>query len=99
MKAAALALLLLAVPKISSAQSSADSAAIRRAAERAQVRFERTRKLNLPKQYTGRRDECDARIGRFCHWNSEDDTVPAKESPTVVKARAALLSNLEGLSR
>ena len=98
MKAAAL-VLLLAVPQISSAQSSADSAAVRRAAERAQVRFERIRKLNLPKQYGGRRDECDARIGRFCHWNAEDDTVPAKESPTVVKARATLLSNLEGLSK
>lgn len=98
MKAAAL-VLLLAVPQLSSAQSPADSAAIRRAAERAQVRFERTRKLNLPKRYSGRRDECDARIGRFCHWNSEDDTVPAKESPTVVKARAALLSSLADWSR
>lgn len=98
MKLAALALL-LAVSHVSWAQSSADSAATRRAAERAQVRFERIRKLNLPKQYSGRRDECDARIGRFCHWNSEDDTVPAKESRTLVRARAALLSNLEDLSR
>ena len=95
----ALTILLLAtIPTIASAQAS-DSAAIRRLAERAQVRFERIRKLDLPQRWTGRRDECDARIGRFCHWNSEDDTLPAKESRNVIRARNALLSTLDSLAR
>lgn len=97
-KAAVVILLAVALPPELGAQS-ADSAGIRRAAERAQVRFERIRKLNLPHRWTGRRDECDARIGRFCHWNSEDDTVPAKDSRQVVSAREALLATLDSLSK
>jgi hypothetical protein len=76
-----------------------DSAVVRRLAERAQVRFERIRKLNLPQRYIGRTDQCDSRIGRFCHWNSPDDTLPAKESRNVVRGRLALLHTLDTLSR
>lgn len=76
-----------------------DSAAVRKLAERAQARFERVRKQHLPQRYTGRRDECDARIGRFCHWNAEDDTIPAKDSRRIVRAREALLATLDSLSK
>lgn len=91
-------LLMAALPSAGIAQAG-DSAAIKRAAERAQIRFERIRKLNLPHRYNGRSHECDARIGRFCHWNSEDDTVPAEDSRKVVKARSALLETLDSLSK
>ena len=99
LRKAALAILLAALLPLESGAQAGDSARHRRAAERAQSRFETIRKLNLPERYTGRRDECDARIGRFCHWNSKDDTVPAKDSRKVVRARAALLATLDSLSR
>ena len=98
MKIALLLVLMLAVPSVAQAQGS-DSAAIRKLAERAQSRFERIRRLDLPKRWPARRDECDARIGRFCHWNSEDDTVPAKDSRNVIRARAALLATLDSLAK
>ena len=98
MRNALMIFLLATIPTLAGAQV-ADSAATRKLAERAQIRFERIRKLDLPKRWPGRRDECDARIGRFCHWNSEDDTVPAKDSRNVVRARNALLSTLESLER
>jgi hypothetical protein len=89
---------LLLAPSLASAQSN-DSATVRRQAERAQIRFERIRRLDLPQRWTGRRDECDARIGRFCHWNSEDDTIPAKDSRNVTKARLSLLATLDSLAK
>ncbi len=95
----ALSILLFVTLAPAGGAQTGDSTAIRRVAERAQVRFERIRKLNLPQRYTGRRDECDARIGRFCHWNSAEDTIPAKDSRQVVKARAALLATLDALSK
>ena len=96
----ALAILLVSgsLPLPALAQAS-DSAAARKLAERAQARFERVRKQHLPQRYTGRRDECDARIGRFCHWNADDDTIPAKDSRNVVRARLALLATLDSLSK
>ena len=90
--------LIFALPFDANGQRS-DSAVVRRLAERAQVRFERIRKLNLPQRHIGRTDQCDARIGRFCHWNSEDDTIPAKESRNVVRERQSLLRTLDSLSQ
>jgi hypothetical protein len=98
MMSALIAMLLAGIPALLNAQS-ADSAAVRKFAERAQVRFERIRRLDLPQRWTGRRDECDARIGRFCHWNSEDDTIPAKDSPNVTRARLSLLATLDSLAK
>lgn len=89
----------LAAPLAGSAQQKTDSAAVRQLAERAQVRFERIRKLNLPSRQSGRPDRCDANIGRFCQWNSNDDTVTAKEKRAVTRARTALLATLDSLSR
>ena len=93
-----IATLIAFVPSLTNAQAS-DSTAIRRLAERAQIRFERIRRLDLPQRWTGRRDECDARIGRFCHWNSEDDTIPARDSRNVTKARLSLLATLDSLAK
>jgi len=89
----------LMLPMESEAQQAGDSLAVRKAAERAQVRFERIRKLNLPRRDSGPRGECDARIGRFCHWNSADDTVVAPEPASVSRAKQALLATLDTLSR
>lgn len=55
--------------------------------------------MNLPIRNTGGRGECDARIGRFCHWNSSDDTIVAPDSRTVIRARAVLLASLEDAAR
>ncbi len=89
----------LFLPVETLAQRSSDSVAVRRLAELAQIRFERIRRLNLPARHTGTRRECDARIGRFCHWNSSDDTIVAPEPANVRRAKVALLSTLDSLSR
>ncbi|MGK2963699.1 MAG: hypothetical protein ACSLFK_16385, partial [Gemmatimonadaceae bacterium] len=89
----------LMLPMGSGAQEPGDSVAVRKAAERAQVRFERIRKLNLPRRDSGPRGECDARIGRFCHWNSADDTVVAPEPASVRRAKHSLLATLDTLAR
>lgn len=90
---------MLLLPGIAGAQQRGDSVAVRKAAERAQVRFERIRKLNLPRRDSGPRGECDARIGRFCHWNSADDTVVAPEPASVRRAKQSLLATLDTLSQ
>jgi hypothetical protein len=77
------------------AQQRADSAGARRLAEQAQSRFERVRRVNLPPRNAGVRGQCDARIGRFCQYNEESDTIVAKESRAITRARAALLASLE----
>lgn len=89
----------LSVSTAVGAQARTDSAAARRVAEQAQIRFERIRRLNLPPRNSGGRGECDARIGRFCQYNESSDTVVAKESRTVVRARAALIASLEGAAK
>ncbi len=94
-----LVILLLLLPAEAVAQRNSDSAAVRRRAERAQIRFERIRKLNLPERHTGTRRECDARIGRMCHWNSSEDTIVAPEPANVRRAKLALLATLDSLSR
>ena len=65
------------------AQQRADSAGARRSAEQAQSRFERVRRVNLPPRNAGVRGQCDARIGRFCQYNEESDTIVAKESRAI----------------
>lgn len=78
------------------AQQKSDSARVHRRVVRAQERFESVRRQNLPFQLGGRDPHrCDARIGRFCQWNSEDDTVEAKDPRSIRRARAALLATLD----
>ncbi len=92
-------ILLSLLPRQTAAQRDGDSASVRRLAERAQIRFERIRKLNLPERHTGVRRECDARIGRMCHWNASDDTIVAPEPANVRRAKLALLATLDSLSQ
>jgi len=95
--AAAVVLVLFAAPATS--QQSSDSAAAHKKAVRAQSDFELYRRQSLPiRAVDAEQHNCDARIGRFCQWNSVDDTVPPGEPRGIRKARSALLKSLEGLS-
>jgi hypothetical protein len=80
-------------------QQRKDSIDAHRRAEKAQAVFEMVRRRNLPVSYSGSAGVCDARIGRFCQWNSEDDTVPVKEPKAIPRARAALLATLDSAAR
>ncbi len=73
-----------------------DSADARRSATRAQAMFEMVRRQHLPLSYSGPRGgECDARIGRFCQWNSSDDTVEAKQPRVIRRARETVIASLD----
>jgi hypothetical protein len=93
------AFLLAAIPGITAAQQSRDSVEARRRAERAQARFEQVRRQNLPRRYSGSGGNCDARIGRFCQWNADDDTVEAKDPRVIRRARLGLLATLDSLAK
>jgi hypothetical protein len=98
---AILALLFLSVlePAAAGAQQKTDSVNARRRAVGAQARFEMVRRQNLPTGYSSPAGACDARIGRFCQWNSGDDTIVAKESKVVQRARRALLATLDSAAK
>ena len=82
------------------AQQNRDSVDARRRAVNAQERFERTRRQNLPRQSSGPPSRgCDAHIGRFCQWNSEDDTIRTREPRAITRARVTLLTSLDSLAR
>ena len=94
---AAAAVLFLSVPARS--QQSSDAAAAHKKAVRAQSDFELHRRQSLPvRAIDAEQHNCDARIGRFCQWNSIDDTIPPGEPRGIRKARAALLKSLESLA-
>ncbi|HEY0243369.1 MAG TPA: hypothetical protein VGC52_11965 [Gemmatimonadaceae bacterium] len=93
-----LGLLLLVVPGIAAAQPRKDSVDARRKASTAQARFELVRRQNLPLSYTGS-GECDARIGRFCQWNNEYDTIEAKLPRVIRRAREGLIAALDSAAR
>ena len=93
-------LLVCGIPFFSlSAQQNRDSIEARRKAARAQTTFEQIRRRNLPVRYSGGGGSCDARIGRFCQYNSEDDTIEAKDPRVIKKARLDLLASLDSASR
>lgn len=94
---AAAALLLFARP--ATPQQPNDAAAAHKKAVRAQSDFELYRRQSLPiRAVDAEQHICDARIGRFCQWNSIDDTIPPAEPRGIRKARAALLKSLENLA-
>jgi hypothetical protein len=93
-----LGLLLLIVPGIAQAQPRRDSVEARRKASNAQARFELVRRHNLPLSYTGS-GECDARIGRFCQWNNEYDTIEAKLPRVIRRAREGLIASLDSAAK
>jgi hypothetical protein len=95
---AAASLFVAAVPLQS--QQSTDSARAHSKAVKAQSEFELYRRQSLPiRAVDAEVHHCDALIGRFCQWNSVDDTVPPPEPKGIRKAREKLIANLEGLSR
>ncbi len=81
-------------------QQPGDSANAHRRAVKAQSDFELYRRQSLPiREVDSRQRNCDALIGRFCQWNSVDDTVPPKEPRGIKKARDKLIVSLENLAR
>jgi len=81
------------------AQQAGDSASAHRKAVRAQSDFELYRRQSLPvRAVDAEQHNCDARIGRFCQWNSVGDTIPPGESRGIRKGRLALIKSLDGLS-
>lgn len=81
------------------AQQAGDSAAAHRKAVRAQSDFELYRRQSLPvRAVDAEQHNCDARIGRFCQWNSVGDTIPPGEPRGIRKGRIALIKSLDGLS-
>jgi hypothetical protein len=87
------------LPASAGSQQKNDSTEARRRASGAQARFESVRRQNLPLTYSGTRGECDARIGRFCQWNSDDDTVEAKQPRAIRRARERLLASLDSAAK
>lgn len=59
----------------------------------AQARFERFRRFHLPE--TPRADPpCDARVGRFCYWNSNDEPAAPAEPKEIARERERLIAAL-----
>ncbi len=89
----------LVVPGGVAGAQSADSARWVRSAHAAQRDFEATRRAHLPWTRGGSGGQCDERIGRFCYWHGDTPDPPPPESPTVVRARLALLETLDSAAR
>src|SRR5688572_29497753 len=69
-----------------------------REARRAQVRFENTRRANLPwdRSMGGvSRSQCDVVIGRFCYWYDSTESEVLPEPRQIKEARMRLLSMLD----
>jgi len=76
-----------------------DSAAVLKAARRAQEAFEYTRRHNLPERAGGWSGVCGERIGRVCYWyeGGDDEEDKAPEEPARIRqARTRLLDALDG---
>jgi hypothetical protein len=82
------------------AQQPADSVKAHRKAVGAQSDFELYRRQSLPvREIDAAVHTCDALIGRFCQWNSVDDTVPPVEPRGIRKGRERLIKDLQNLSQ
>ena len=90
----------LLVSASAGSQQPGDSAAAHKKAVRAQSDFELYRRQSLPiSAVDAEQHHCDALIGRFCQWNSVDDTVPPSEPRGIKRAREKLITSLENLAR
>ena len=98
-KAAATLILMSSFVTVAQGQARKDSVDARRKATGAQARFEMVRRQNLPLGYSGNGGPCDARIGRFCQTNNEDDTVEAKQPRVIRRAREALVASLDSAQK
>lgn len=70
-----------------------DSAAVARAAHRAQRGFEAERRAHLSMDMDDGRGSCDVTIGRFCYWYRPSD--PPPEPDPIGRARMLLLARLD----
>jgi hypothetical protein len=86
-------LLMTATPLIAQT-SRLESLDARKKASKAQVFFERVRGINLSRRLGESGQMCDARVGRFCQWNDEDQD-PPKEPKPIREARDKLLATLD----
>lgn len=98
-RSARIVLLLALAAGAAEAQQKRDSVEARRKASGAQARFEFVRRQNLPRSTYGPAGSCDARIGRFCQWNNEDDTIEAKQPRAIKRAREALIASLDSAAK
>ena len=89
-------LLLLAALQTQAQPQQADTFLVRREAREVQARFERTRRQLLPISYTGG-GRCDVTVGRFCYWYDPDELPLPEEPIEIMRARGAMLHNLEAL--
>lgn len=72
--------------------------AVWREARRAQVRFETTRRANLPwdgSTAAVSRSQCDVVIGRFCYWYDSTESEIVPEPRQITEARRRLLAVLD----
>ena len=75
-----------------------DSARLVRVADAAQSAFESFRRSHLPRK-DANGSACDARIGRYCYWRGDDDTVePPPEAPEIKARRDGLVAVLDTLA-
>ena len=78
----------------------ADSISAHKKAVGAQSDFELYRRQTLPvREIDAAVHTCDAVIGRFCQWNSIDDTIPPAEPRGIRKGREKLIRVLQNLSQ
>lgn len=70
-----------------------------RGARDAQVRFERVRRMNLPRERSSGSDPCTTRIGRFCYWYDSSEAQAVPEPPRIGEARKVLLVTLAQAAR
>jgi hypothetical protein len=64
-----------------------------KAAREAQVRFELYRRSHLPETARGE-PPCDARVGRFCYWDSNDEPSAPAEPEAIARGRERLIEAL-----
>lgn len=73
-----------------------DTTKVLREARAAQARFERVRRMHLPRKLTaGGSRNCHARVGRYCYWYDPSDTTVAPEPARIRDARHELLTSLD----
>ncbi len=81
-------------------QQPGDSARAHRKAVGEQSDFELYRRQTLPvREVDAAVHTCDALIGRFCQWNSVDDTIPPAEPRGIRKRREKLVKDFQALSQ
>lgn len=78
------------------APDSVDATKVLREARAAQARFERVRRMHLPrKRAAGGSRDCHARVGRYCYWYDPADTAVVPEPARIREARLQLLASLD----